>query len=503
MDELEDEFFSDDSDSDSNASFPDEPDNYDPNNFGDLYQHKQVETLKFLRMTLKENKILKRRINYIENELDRYQDFKGVLPVAEEKRSVTAESEEKINEDFLITTDDKECQTDLLLISEDRAKTKTPQQMIKEITSKSISVKSDNSCLSAYTTVPNTKSISNKEVNTTDELNFKSVESFTQITELTDGKDDSQLEVYQLPEIVKLDKACQWEDLEPKQVEVKAQFKEEPKEAVVVSDSAVVNGLKKDNADLKKERDGLREEVESMNGKIRELKVNNKKLMEKYDNMMSSHELTSGLLEDAKNQMLVLKENNDHLEEYKNRYGILTVEREELNRQNNQLQIQMKSKQDEITKLNETITVLSSNFEIMDKQREKIAFLEAECEKHLNEKHIVCERRIAELTQECQNNVGFIEAQKNQLRTLKSNVEDLEKQMEKNKIELQSFNFKEFIALKRELGQMKQEREKQFAESMAKKATREIKSKPEPLPLPPIQHSTEVKEKKTSFKFFH
>lgn len=139
----------------------------------------------------------------------------------------------------------------------------------------------------------------------------------------------------------------------------------------------------------------------------------------------------------------------------------------------------------------------------MDQQREKITFLEAECEKHLNEKHIACERKIAELTQECQNNVGFIEAQKNQLRTLNSNVEDLEKQMEKNKVELQSFNFKEFIAIKRELAQLKQEREKHFHESMAKKATREIKAKPEPLPLPPIQHSTEVKEKKTSFKFFH
>jgi chromosome segregation ATPase len=149
--------------------------------------------------------------------------------------------------------------------------------------------------------------------------------------------------------------------------------------------------------------------------------------------------------------------------------------------------------------------LFKGNFEIMDQQREKIAFLEAECEKHLNEKHIACERRINELTQECQNNVGFIEAQKNQLRTLSSHVEDLEKQMEKNKLELQSFNFKEFIAVKRELAQLKQEREKQFAESMTKKNGKDIqiKPRPEPLPLPPIQHSTEVKEKKTSFKFFH
>lgn len=356
MDEVEDEFFSDDSDSDSNASFPDEPDNFDPGNFGDLFQHKQLETLKFLRMTLKENKILKRRINYVENELDRYQDFKGVLPVAEEKRPDTAGSEEKINEEFLITTDDKECQTDLLTIPEERAKTKSPQ-VIREITSKTSSTKS-NSRPSDVTTVPD-KSVSVSKETHPDELNVKSVESFTQITELTDCKDDSQLEVYQMPEIVKFDKACQWEDLEPKQKEAVTE-EPKPQPQVTDTDSQLVDTLKKDNADLKKERDGLAEEIEGITGKVRELKVNNKKLMEKYDNMMSSHELTSGLLEEAKKQMLVLKENNDHLEEYKNRYGILTVEREEMNRQQNQLQIQIKGKTDEIAKLNETITALSS-----------------------------------------------------------------------------------------------------------------------------------------------
>ncbi len=173
---------------------------------------------------------------------------------------------------------------------------------------------------------------------------------------MTDSKDDSQLEAYQLPEILRLDKACQWEDLEPKRAE---KMREEP-ESASVGDSGALGALKRDNADLRRERESGREEVEAMHAKVRELKVYNKKLMEKYDNMMSSHELTSGLLEEARSQMMVLKETNDHLEEYKSRYGILTVEREELNKQNSFLHVQLKGKVDEIGKLNETITVLSS-----------------------------------------------------------------------------------------------------------------------------------------------
>lgn len=138
----------------------------------------------------------------------------------------------------------------------------------------------------------------------------------------------------------------------------------------------------------------------------------------------------------------------------------------------------------------------------MEKQREKIEYLEMECEKHMNEKHVTCERRINELTDECQNNVGFIEAQKNELNVLHSQIDDLNNQLEKNKLEMKSFNFKEFIVLKRELAQLKQEKEKQFANTVSKQQAQHqnVAAPQQPLPLPPIK---ELKQKQPLFKFFH
>ncbi len=123
---MEDEYYSEDSDFDSDSSFDKPANNLEGNNFGHLYEHKQLETLKFLRITLKENKILKRRINYAENELERYLDFKAVLPVTEEKRSDSVESDEPINEELLVTTDDVGVQTDFLLIPDERVKSQSP-----------------------------------------------------------------------------------------------------------------------------------------------------------------------------------------------------------------------------------------------------------------------------------------------------------------------------------------------------------------------------------------
>lgn len=239
--------------------------------------------------------------------------------------------------------------------------------------------------------------------------------------------------------------------------------------------------------------------------KIHELKMNNKHTMEKYDAMMSSHELTNGLLNESNCQLLALKTTNSEFEEFKARFNLLEATNTDLHKEIVHCELQLKNKVDEIEKLNETLIVLTANFAIMDQQRQKIEFLEAECEKHLTEKHAECERRINELTQECQNNVGFIQAQKNELSTLNSQISDMEKSMERSKMELQSFNFKEFIAVKRELAQIKQEKEKQFAKFAKKQQEKEvaiIKATPQPQPLPPIKDNP-VQEKNPKFKFFH
>ncbi len=245
-----------------------------------------------------------------------------------------------------------------------------------------------------------------------------------------------------------------------------------------------------------------------MNKKIYELKLNNKNLMEKYDAMMSSHELTNGLLNEARCQLLLAKESSDKYAEIQTSYNVLETTNIGLHKDLAQRDLKLQAKNDEIDKLKETVVVLSANFEIMDKQREKIEFLEAECEKHLTEKHVECERRINELTAECQNNTGFIQAQKNELSTLNSQMVDMNLEMDRSRRELQSFNFKEFIAVKRELAQLKQEREKQFAKLAKKQQEKEadnVKAPVQTLPLPPIPHkeNPSLENKKPHFKFFN
>ena len=145
--------------------------------------------------------------------------------------------------------------------------------------------------------------------------------------------------------------------------------------------------------------------------------------MEKYDAMMSSHELTNGLLNEAQNQIQSLQLTSDALESMQLRFNLLEASNSQLNTQITHLELKLKTKADEVVQANETIAVLSANFELMDQQREKIEFLEIECEKHLTEKHVECERRINELTSECQNNVGFIQAQKNELCMLELTIQ--------------------------------------------------------------------------------
>ena len=231
---IEDDFFSDDSDSvESTGSFHDHED-YDIKDFNSIYENKQVETLKFLRMTLKENKIIKRRLHIVENELESYQDFKSLLPVPIEPDrptdSISSGSSNKINDDFLVTTDDKECQVDLLVPPP--ARSPTPESVTPV-------------------------SIHNSEL-------VKSVESLTQVTEMTETVNemkDLELEVYQMPEVVKFDKACQCDPPAPPPVqEVQVVDLERDKSDSKLNEE--MKALKQETQILHEERDNLKEEIQ-------------------------------------------------------------------------------------------------------------------------------------------------------------------------------------------------------------------------------------------------
>lgn len=185
---MDDDFFSDDDSDDGSATF--EMDD-DSKNFGNLYEHKQVETLKFLRLTLNENKILKRRLHMVENELERYQDFKSFLPAEDRPHS---NQSDKINDDCLLATDDKECQTEEVYEEKVTVKPPTPSPIPTPKSPPAIIV-SENSDVKSVTSA-------------------KSVESLTMVTDINEmnspqKEDDSELEHYQMPEVIRFDKAVQ------------------------------------------------------------------------------------------------------------------------------------------------------------------------------------------------------------------------------------------------------------------------------------------------------
>ena len=438
---IEDEFYSDE---DSSSSLSDNDSN-PTKTFGNLYQRKQVETLKFLRNVLKENKILKRRLNLMENELERYQEFKGFYPAVEDRASSIISN--RSNEDYCVTTDDKECQTDILVSITENHLSRTPIESPNLAVAESL-VQED----------------FQKSTESLAECNEKPLFVNT-ITELKEEPVQEKL-------VHKVDKASQCDKKQPVNV----------------------------NADLIDEFDCYKlekeEEINALNQNILQLKVNNKQLMEKYNSVMKSHEMTNMLLNEFKLEVETLKDQLKEINNLKIKIGLLSAENEQLGQNKAELELLMDKKKVEIENLNETLMVLNGNFIIMDRQREKIEFLESENEKWLNEKHVECEKRIDDLTNECQSHVDFIEVQKNELRQLHVILGDLSEELDKTKKEMKSFNFKEFILLRRELAQLKQEKEKLFANEMKNQAATAVPSSQQAL-LPPI------KENKQMFKFFH
>ncbi len=238
---MEDEFFSDNSDSDDSTDSltRHQSINYDANNFTNVYEHKQIETLRFLRLTLKENKILKRRLNIVEGELERYEDFKTILPAVDSTDDASTKSESPVNEAaLLVTTDDKECQVELIVAPILNEKTPTP------VVSRPASTVFELA----------------KSEEDTAEYVAKSQESFTQVTDLNEaasekllaggGGDDSELVSYQMPEVVRLDKGCQCD----------IKVNQEP----VMAGKDLGGALEA----MRLEKDGLQEEKDSLNDEI-------------------------------------------------------------------------------------------------------------------------------------------------------------------------------------------------------------------------------------------
>ncbi len=255
---IQDEFYyTDESDSDdSNSSITRRQSiSYDPKNFASIYEHKQVQTLRFLRQTLKENKILKRRLNIVESELERFEDFKTILPAVEiknQRSDSTSGTESPINEALLTTTEDKECQVELI---------------IAPVLYENDRVNRNNS-----TNAVNPSLVFSRPTSSTFELAksedyVRSQETFTNVTDLNQATDklvastieeDSKLVTCETLELIKFDKACQ---CEIKEVKVAQEVVVESKQIDAKDLTEVLNAVKLERDALQGEKDSLNDEI--------------------------------------------------------------------------------------------------------------------------------------------------------------------------------------------------------------------------------------------------
>ena len=479
----------------------------EPTNFNSLYYSKQVETLKNLRHILSENKILKKRLNLVESELEQYQEFKGVFPLKDPNADLneTSRPESEIDESLLRTTDDKECQTDTpelpnipvvvptqyplkALIKEKASNEKT----ILIIEEKTLFIKEEPEPVRPPAVVrqPSTqflKSTIIEPIPASHELKLE----IEQKTKIFSPKPDDEEEIQTKSKNKNKKSTPDEEKAETKSVVIKHETESQTDNAILYVQQ--INELRNEIESIKKEKD---DELAAVNMANLDLKIELENLKRNFEAVSRDHEAISDKFNefrltnmDSEHEVELLRERNIELQ-YENEQLIKQVKNRE-----NQLQV----KENEIELLKESNRILKESGKMIEEQQKQIKYLLAENEKHLNEKHVVCQQKITELTSECNSYAEFIKTQNIEMKSQLDLISQLNLEIEKLKIDQQSFNFKEFVNLKRELNCLKQEKERAFAS--------EVAAQPNSIsnavvlaqqPLPPIKES-----KKSLFKFFN
>jgi hypothetical protein len=425
-------FSEDDSDDSLNTSLIDN----DSINFENRYQNKHVETLRYLRETLKENKSLRMRLNILEIELEKCHGF-DISPLNDRSHNSSL---------YLRDPDDlieREVQTDEVLFGVEIAKNEQTD--------------------SKHT-----------------QTDFSLIEDFDQLTRRRSRfVREVQLSIEINPEGIQDEKKASKE-----LVEIGIQADDNSLESI--------EQLYKDINHLKIEHE---KEIDQLNSNISEIQTECEELKKSIAGFKKSQEvLNEKLGESHKRNMLLINE-NEQLLEFRRKYEILCVEKEQISVEMDAKHADLVHKSNELNELNER---LAQERNKLDEQEKELEHLKVECEKMRKEKHVQCQMRIHELTIESMNQkerLTFLEDENSKHIKL---VESLNKQIERLKIEMQSFNFKEFVSLKRELNSLKLEKERHFADKLTTPPNANSTPATHP-PLPPIKQQA----KKNLFNFFH
>lgn len=228
-----------------------------------------------------------------------------------------------------------------------------------------------------------------------------------------------------------------------------------------------------------------------MNSKIKELNSKCEELSKKLEDSNKNLEISNEKLSDYLKSVIMLTQEKEELTSYKQKHDIILVENEHLYKE---LQTKQEHLDESNKKFFEISESLNQSLELIEKQKGLIKNLETENEKHLKDKHVVCQQKISELVAESnryQEKANELEVDN---QAMNETIVDLNKQLDRYKSDLKNFNFKEFVSIKRELNTLKQERERQFANAVTMpNASVQVQS-----PLPPIKPS-----KKNLFNFFN
>jgi hypothetical protein len=420
---------------------------YETISFHDRVKNKQVETLKLLRKALNENKILKKRINLIENEFDKLQNNIDITNIIKPRKTSLTKEKSIVNDvkkNEIILKLDQYVQTSPL----------PPPEIITLIQREDTKIQ--------IKSVPQ------------EELEFKNDQELETASNHFLKKSPSFIKIQTpIPSIILFDKECQCdEDEEDKNKDIKLKDLQNQLEILQINSN---------------------DEIKILNEKIEELTKLNQDLTDSKTLSEQSFELMNVKLSESLKANLVLMEDNQQIVPLKRLVDFLKAENDQISNYLKSTQLRLQEKEKQCDELNEKLTYLKKTIE---ENEIKINNLIAENEKNTREKHIICQQKITDLINDCNKYKEKISLLQNENLKQNETIENLNKHIERYKIEQQNFNFKEFVAIKRELNQLKEEKERQFANAVIVPSS-SLTALPQS-PLPPIKPS-----KKNLFNFFN
>lgn len=458
-------------------------------NFNSVYYSKQVETLKHLRQVLNENKILKKRLNLVESELEQYQDFKSIYPLKDLNNFEADSSLSEIDDNLLKTTEDKDCQTDnIITIS-----TSTPTPPIPTNIEHSTPIIVSNQQLESSSDL---KIINKEESN---QFILNKIEPITQACQ-TDNNDE--IKPNKTNKVSKKKQNVTFEVESPTTTTPTSSCKTDKIDETTQTENDIlyvkqIDQLKEEILMLNQLKEN---ELNNLNMTNLELKIELENLKQKNETLTQDYDVISNKFNeyrlnnmDGEHELVLLRERNVEV-----LYGMDQLEKTIKSKDS-----LIESKQNEIELLKENNRILKETNKLIDEQHKQIEYLLAENDRHLKEKHVICQQKISELTNECNSYAEFIKTQNNEMKNQIDHINKLNLEIDKLKLDQQNFNFKEFVNLKRELNCLKQEKERQFANDVCVAAAQQPNSISNAVvlaqqPLPPIKES-----KKNYFKFFN